>query len=1054
MTTIHKACDLTLHALCQPHWEAKDYLPFPNNHYTIAQWKLVCKTFIKLLKRIRKPFYKNGKSLVIEDQSLTTLIVSNLNTSTEVTLTLDKEEDCLNWIEYLKGKKLGDTLSFTQAFPKLDFNHPLSAWSSSRRDLQITVKSIQKAPFKIFNFPNDHFNWNQAKELIPWACLNTIKSIPWLMIENLNGSIYDFKDSLEHLELNITEEILKQLQYQSELKIKYRNIIKDNLTLISGEHDPEAQCLFYDQLLRLSLQNRSKIQPEQQVTAIYSIILTQYEESIENLINKCHQLSESTDKTLALKEQKLSNSWCQNRQGVIQTQMKFFKQLAENSGVTNLFKKKDHDINFLFDKLKTSILNLNNYINKNSLNKNDVNKDDKEAYQLWIKNNQQHLLETDEIIIKKLRNKNISNNPQVTFQSFYLEKSSTLNDFFIEGELPNFKLKSIALSEQECLIELDSNLNQKIKTFIQAYGRMFSLEKQLKIILEKHPSLNESFHNLKYNIESFEFNIEARLHQKDILNLINKVPEKRDYRNKILKSDYKTLETQWAYLKNYLKFIFGQILDEIPDTGGLLQDFLCYNNVAESTTFKLPILIQHLQNYSYTLSIELERERQKLLALNAKKAQLPLKDLENFTDLSYGQQNLDTLIQTFIKIIVDQYWASYKEAVIHYSDTNIQNPNIKSSLKFFIRYGIPFIHKDIIPENCFFELLKSCQQSYKSTLLEDLGHGFILFPDELFDKVLLNQFPISGDFDYEVDLDQSQDLRNQDRYLRRKWRLKEIEQRLKHEITSIEEKLHKSLEKKLVKKSETSRKQLIELKNTLNEIKKRIIDLEENTDFPNESILQNKEYILNKETSFIRQQSNYLAESKNAYLPYQILKSVNLYGNKAFHNLDSIRLSLKNISNIDQDVFKLKVNSTISRVELTFFPSIVLIPGAGLIGNSVRSRSAIENGLITINMIPENKNSKVYDSIANASSKFRYDSDNEKGDSQDQSSFLGKYLFTRWKLLQKDSEARKKAAVNKDLSNRNNFSIHYLMYTCSEEGKRLKNKSKDLFEIFKQGLNK
>jgi hypothetical protein len=78
--------------------------------------------------------------------------------------------------------------------------------------------------------------------------------------------------------------------------------------------------------------------------------------------------------------------------------------------------------------------------------------------------------------------------------------------------------------------------------------------------------------------------------------------------------------------------------------------------------------------------------------------------------------------------------------------------------------------------------------------------------------------------------------------------------------------------------------------------------------------------------------------------------------------------------------------------------------------------------------------------------------ESEMGNRQDQTTLLGGYLYFRHKALLKNSELRKKVDVFKKMSERDNFVHHYMQFMISDDGKRLRSKSAELYEIFKKGI--
>ncbi len=437
-------------------------------------------------------------------------------------------------------------------------------------------------------------------------------------------------------------------------------------------------------------------------------------------------------------------------------------------------------------------------------------------------------------------------------------------------------------------------------------------------------------------------------------------------------------------------------------------------------------------------------------------------------------------IATIEKQMVSEFWKIYGKAAILL--LTLQPGAEKTMLKAFLRWGLlGYNSKWISPDICCV-LLESCAKELTAPFYST-SSNYVYYADEIIELTARGYIPTSPNEDLELNHRNSPEWRCDKSYKRyhylklHYYTLLDVLKTQEKEVNEISQKLSEALDREtaLLKshsKSPQHRQTLSGVKQEIQRYKvistkiNNIIDRIHEQMLPqvledSDKALNNIESsgvalkvyeIIHHEVKSIRRYSKLVAKLKEPYLPF-VLRDNYKTTSDIINNREIVYKQISDAEIKDPLLFNTKLIPTAKRKQRILVrkaPYIMICPSCGILGFVISPRSGIENGRLTLPGYFEK--SMISDEVYNSTlADFRFDcSKAEAGvDIMTSDTLVAAYATYRWNMRNKKKEARKKAAVYLDETERNNWRRHYQLYMSSalESGKYLFFRCSELYEV-------
>ncbi len=460
---------------------------------------------------------------------------------------------------------------------------------------------------------------------------------------------------------------------------------------------------------------------------------------------------------------------------------------------------------------------------------------------------------------------------------------------------------------------------------------------------------------------------------------------------------------------------------------------------------------------------------------------------KRFQDL-LNQEKKYKLIQTIVrreintieKQMVGEFWKVYDKAARLL--ITLQSGEEKTLLKTFLRWGLlGYNSKWISPEICC-TLLTSCAEELTEPVYST-SSNYVYYADEIIELTAKGYIPTSPNEDLELNHRNSPEWRCDKSYKRyhylklHYYLLQDVLKQQEDDLNHVSQQLNNAIDREtaLLKshsktpqhkqnlsgvKQEIQRYKVISTKinNTIDRIHEQMLprtleDCDKALNNIESSGVDLKVVdIIRHEVKSIRRYSKLVAKLKEPYLPF-VLRDYYKNSSDIINNREMVYSQISDAEVKDPLLFNTKLIPTAKRKQRILVrkaPYIMICPSCGILGFIISPRSGIENGRLTLPGYFEKSmiSDEVYTSTL---ADFRFDcSKAEAGvDIMTSDTLVAAYATYRWNMRNKKREARKKAAVYLDETERNNWRRHYQLYMSSalESGKYLFFRCSELYEV-------
>lgn len=1013
--------------------------------YSDREWKEGTTRLRSLLKEVRGNYYLRGSTNQLREQALVGLTFSDGGPQVAQTTYLDSD-DPLDWHRLLQGRSVGETMTIKRDIPTLPSDHRLNSWSNQKKILRVRIEEVREAPFNIFPLPAESFDWSQAHRIIPWAILHTIQGIPWKMANSIVIKLEVQKEKESGTARKLLDGTIRLLHEMADLPLKVKGTIESGNEGSVYQHSSEGRCRYLNEIFRLAMNAKESIKPENYFKEVCRIFIQLFDDVLDELFKEYRSFCQNTEERISGEATlNLNSAWCKTRHGSLQGQALFLQQLKNMTAVQFLLKRRRQQAKDLLEQIHHVQDGLQLLINPGSHDETRLESSNPD-FDSWRKDETLRRYRTDREKLAAMRQEEQRRPFHLTLLSDRAQQEAPISYLLFEGEadeiaqrLENLRFAPHAMSRS--LPELPAKAKALLEDFFLAMGRKASTEKELA------EYDREGFvpRELLSQFDRFRLETDDRHRSvpREVYNDMLKEP--MPLRNGSTDQDPKQLQHRWVRLRTLLVRLYDALLDEMPRYGGLLQDFLFLIDKEERQLFALPILHLYLhQLLESNLKDHLQAWKQ---ACSEPDELASSTEVERLLDSCYGCLEVNAWLLQSERECIRAYWSAYHNCAMElHSDLN-KNPNLRCALRLFLRFGLPYDEPSFVAPDLLKKMRQACRAPITNPREENVEKGTILFADEMLLLMGDQRLPPNYDVEHEMKVEADQNLQRGDRDGRRKWRLQQLITWVGITISQQEDRLSKVLLRDGAADTEEEA-----LKKSLSKLRRLAKDMESRKgEIQSAKVKQDfkLDEAIAREVAFLRLQVRHSSGREEVFTPFRISTALK---NEALRTPAGVRKEILEFRRRDKNAFEMSLKGYSTKIRSSFAPLTILLPTLGSLGNCVRPRSSIDLGRVVFPIVMEHPD-RAFDTVLQTFGTFRYESAKEQGHHQDPLSFLGRYLFLRWELLQKNDEARKKAAVSKKLSDRENFVEHFKLYLQSEGGRDLKSRSRELFDLFEEQLN-